>query len=130
MTFAPLSARSTKWRAAVIPARRMAQMVYYNLIERTTAMQLEVAQQIHVNEFFGPDALPVNKAWRSNLHILASHREDPEAIRLRLNKEIQDNIAVLEEFERLFKEAEDADIEAFAAAMAREWRAPEPKAKA
>ena len=110
-----------------IPARRMAQIVYYNLIERTAAMQLEVAQQIIVNQFFGPDALPVNKAWRSNLHILKSHREDPENVKTRLNKDIADNIEVLQEFERLFELAENADMKAFAEAMARQYK-PKPPA--
>jgi hypothetical protein len=108
--------------SSMLPARRMAQMVYYQLIERTAGMQIEVAQQITIGQFFGPDALPVNKARRSHLHILKSQREDPDRVRLQLNKEIQDNIAVIEEFERLFAEAEDADIKAFAEAMAAQWK--------
>jgi hypothetical protein len=105
----------------LMPARRMAQMVYYSICERVAEMQIEVMQQIMVNQFFGPDALPVSKVYRSNLGILKRHRENPERVRTDLNKRIQDYIAVLQEFERLFEAAEDADISAFAAAMAAKW---------
>jgi hypothetical protein len=115
---------------SMLPARRMAQMVYYQLIERTHSMQLEVAQQMMVNQTFGGDALPVNKAWRSNLHILATQRAEPDNIRDRLTKDIRENLTAIEEFERLFKEAEDADIQSFAAAMSRQRPAAGGKSSA
>lgn len=109
-----------------LPARRMAQMVYHRLIESTAMMQREVSLQIIANQFFGGDALPVGeemgKVYRgTNQGVLNRMREDPNSIRTDLNKRIQDNIAVIEEFEKLFAAAEDADIKDFAAAMAARW---------
>jgi hypothetical protein len=114
----------------VLPARRMAMMVYHRLVESTAMMQREVALQIITNQFFGPDALPVGeelgKVYRgTNQGVLRRMRETPDGIKADLNKRIQDNIAVIEEFEKLFAEAEDADIKDFAAAMAARWKGGE-----
>lgn len=102
----------------------MAQMVYYQLVKTTSEMQQEVARQTDVINLFGPDALPVNSMRLSHLHVLSSMREEPNRIRLDLNKKIQDNIAVIEEFEKLFAAAEEADIKDFAEAMAARWKDP------
>jgi hypothetical protein len=111
----------------LMPARRMAQMVYYSICERVAEMQIEVMQQIMVNQFFGPDALPVSKVYRSNLGILKRHRENPERVRTDLNKRIQDYIAVLQEFERLFAAAMAAKWDGKPAPATAENRTPEGK---
>jgi hypothetical protein len=105
----------------------MAMMVYHRLVESTAMMQREVALQIITNQFFGPDALPVGeelgKVYRgTNQGVLRRMRETPDGIKADLNKRIQNNIAVIEEFETLFAEAEDADIKDFAAAMSARWK--------
>jgi hypothetical protein len=93
----------------------MAGMVYFQLVEQTANMQLEVAQQLWVNQCFGPDALPVNRYRRSHRHVLKSHAEDPKRIIDEMNKKVADNIAVIKQMEEYFETQEAADLEAFAA---------------
>lgn len=106
----------------MLPARRMAHMVYRQLLKATSEMQQEVARQIAVNEFFGPDALPVNMLRLSHLRVLSDMRESPNRIRFALNKKIQDNVAIIAELEKLFAEKEEPDIETYLAAMSARWK--------
>lgn len=102
----------------MLPAYRMAQMVYHRLLEDTARLQQEVVMQNMVNASFGPDALPVNEILRGREATLARHREEPTHRITTVNKLIEANIKLIEEFEKLFEENQASDIEAFAAAMA------------
>lgn len=101
----------------MLPAYRMAQMVYHRLLEDTARLQTEVVLQNMVNASFGPDALPVNKVLRGREETLSGHRENSTQRVSTVNKTIEANVKLIEEFEKLFAEHDATEMEAFVIAM-------------
>jgi hypothetical protein len=96
----------------VISSERLANRAYYSIIESIAFYQKQVVEIRALREAFGDRALPPHEAMRSHYGVLA---DAPDAVRRAETghlAKLEELYEAAEAMEDLFKQKQDADLEA------------------
>ena len=98
-----------------IDADRLARRAYYALIEDTAKDQKRLVEINALRGMFGDKALVPHKLLRGNQHSLRDAPDTMRRLEQRTRDRLAENYKLIEFFEDLFEQKNEADMEAFAA---------------